>query len=471
MADCSEYSEGGYDYEFVDTLPDTLVCKICHYPSREPHLTVCCGHTFCKLCLKNAKKSTVLSDTCPMCRTEQFTTVPNKQNERAILSLKVCCTNTKRGCDWIGEVNDITSHLRNSSGCKFEEVHCPNICGKAFERQFLASHVKECPCRLTICQYCHTKGEYQFIEGTHKQQCYKFPVPCPNKCDIKEVPSQHLKEHGMKVCPLEIVQCQYHNVGCETKMARKDLVEHDEEKTNEHLLLMKSILIDTQSKLSDTQSKLADTEQRLVSAEKQLKANHAEVLFKMENEAFAQDSLTEIFVQNRMRELEATLKQKTELIDMLFGKWAIEIHTQAAKLSSCNQLLPVIIRMPDVMENTRNKTEWDSDPFYTHHQGYKMQLKVVPAGYGSSKGRYMSVYLYIMDGPFDHLLRWEMRGNFQITLLNQICNSKNHSVSYRIHASRSQSRPFWYCEEFISHRNLQYYLSICKGQLCILWSA
>ena len=54
-----------------------------------------------------------------------------------------------------------------------------------------------------------------------------------------------------------------------------------------------------------------------------------------------------------MSDLEAALKEKSQLIDMLFGEWAIEIHTQAAKLSSCNQLLPVTIRMPDVMKNTR----------------------------------------------------------------------------------------------------------------------
>ena len=61
---------------------------------------------------------------------------------------------------------------------------------------------------------------------------------------------------------IEIVQCQYHNVGCKAKMARKDLVKHDE-KTNEHLLLMKSALTDTQNKLTDTQNKLADTQDKL----------------------------------------------------------------------------------------------------------------------------------------------------------------------------------------------------------------
>ena len=536
MTDNSECSEGGYDYKFVHTPSDTLVCKICHYPSRMPHLSVCCGHTFCNSCVRNVKKSTFISDACPMCRTEQFTTVPNKQNERVILNLHVLCVNTERGCDWIGEVNNIASHLRNSSGCKFEDVHCPNSCGETFERQLLVSHAEECPRRLINCQYCHIEGEYQLIEGSHKEQCCKFPVPCPNECEIINFPREDLREH-MKVCPLEIVQCQYHNVGCEAKMARKDSVKHNEEKTNEHLLLVKSVLIDTQNKLSDTkhkldstqnnladvQNKLAETqnkldntenklantqykltdtqlkldktqnrlgdtqsklqstqskltntqhkldstqgrldnvedklddaEQRLDSAEEDIDDNHTEVLDKVE-EAKLQSNGEIITVENRISELEATLKQKTKLIDMLFGEWAIEIHTRAAKLSSCNQLLPVIVKVPDFTMNMGNKVDWYSDPFYTHHQGYKMNLNVVPAGHSSSEGRYMSVYMYIMSGPFDHLLKWQLRGKFQITLLNQICDSEHHSVTYHIHASRNQSEPFWYCEEFISREAL-----------------
>ena len=452
MAKSYEYSEGGYDYEFVDTLPDTLVCKICHYPSREPHLSVCCGHTFCKSCLKNAKKSTVLSDVCPMCRSNQFTTVPNKQNERAVLSLKVLCTNTKRGCDWIGEVNDITSHLRNSSGCKYENVSCSNGCGKTMERRCMDDHVKKkCTHRLTNCPYCGIVGKHQYIEGTHKRQCYRFPVQCPNKCEIRNVPSKHLKEH-MKACPLEVVQCQYHNVGCEAKMARKDMVKHDEEKANEHLLLMKSTLI-------DTQSKLADAEQRLASAEIKLEANYTEVLAKVEAKF---QSKIDTAVQNRISELGAILEQKTKLIDMLFGEWLVKIHTRAAKLSSCNQLLPVIVKMPDFMMKNSNKVDWYGGPFFTHHNGYKMRLNVVPAGHGTSEGLYMSVYLYIMEGPFDHLLKWQLRGKFQIKLLNQICDSKHHSASYHIHASRNQSRPFWYSEEFIPCNELCKVSATCQ---------
>ena len=523
--DNSEYSEGGYDYEFVDTLPDTLVCKICHHPSREPHLSVCCGHTFCNSCVKNVKKSNFISNACPMCR-NQFTTVSNKQNERAILSLHVLCTNTKRGCDWIGEVNDIASHLKNSSGCKFEDVHCPNSCGETFERQLLVSHAEECPRRLINCQYCHIEGEHQLIEGSHKEQCCNFPVPCPNKCEIINVPREDLKEH-MKVCPLETVQCQYHNVGCEAKMARKDLVKHDEEKANEHLLLMKSVLVDTQHKLSDTkhkldnaqnsladvrnklaetqnrldntenrlantqykldntQNRLGDTQNRLGDTQSKLQSTQSKlantqhkldstqarldnVEDKLDDAEQRLDSAEEEIEENHtevldeVEEIKATLKQKTKLIDMLFGEWTIEIHTQAAKLSSCNQLLPVIVKMPDFMMKKSNKADWYSSPFFTHHNGYKMQLNIVPGGWGESEGHYMSVYLHIMEGPFDHLLKWQLRGKFQIKLLNQICDSKHHSASYHIHASRGQSISFWYNEEFIPYNELHEISATCQ---------
>ena len=41
-------SAGGYDYHFVKQPLEMFVCKICHSPSRDPHLSMCSGHTFCK---------------------------------------------------------------------------------------------------------------------------------------------------------------------------------------------------------------------------------------------------------------------------------------------------------------------------------------------------------------------------------------------------------------------------------------
>ena len=69
---------GGYDYEFVNTPSDNLICKICHYPSKKPHLSVCYDHTLCKLCLEAAKLAKSVDDVCPMCRSKDFVTHLNK---------------------------------------------------------------------------------------------------------------------------------------------------------------------------------------------------------------------------------------------------------------------------------------------------------------------------------------------------------------------------------------------------------
>ena len=114
--------QGGFDYKFVDTPSDTLICKICYYPSKCPHLSVCCGHVFCKSCLEGAEKTTAVTKVCPVCRSEKFTHFPNKQADRIVRGLHVHCINYEKGCRWQGEINNIDSHINDSEGCQFVDV-------------------------------------------------------------------------------------------------------------------------------------------------------------------------------------------------------------------------------------------------------------------------------------------------------------------------------------------------------------
>ena len=90
---------GGYEYTFVDTSTDRLVCKRCECPSRDPYMTACCGQTFCKSCLDNVKKYTSITSACPMYRDETFPIFPNKQADREVKGFRVICTNQWRVCD------------------------------------------------------------------------------------------------------------------------------------------------------------------------------------------------------------------------------------------------------------------------------------------------------------------------------------------------------------------------------------
>ena len=445
MAFVTSSTVGGYEHKFVNTPPDSLVCKLCIHPCRDPYLSGCCGHNFCKSCLDNVGRA---STNCPFCRNEKFTTFLNKLSDREIKSLHVMCTNEERGCKWQGEMNDINNHLVRSDGCQFENVNCPNECGMTLQRRYLTSHVEnECPCYKVDCQYCHIRGDHRFIEGEHKEQCPKLPLPCPNNCtdnclsssqkrkkrakpyhskEIRYVPRQdmeahrkecplekvqcslscskilqrqHLTNHVMAECPRrrvgcqychiagehlfiegehkeqcpklplicpnkcevgsiyredmeahrkeclrEMVQCEYHNVGCEEKMMRRDLEKHDEKQIKKHLKL-------TKSELSGTKSQLAT--------------------------ALSQIDTLMIVAQSLIPQKD-TMTSRNTFVSVAIR--SVELTTIALKIKSGDQNCPVIVKVTDISTKKNNEAQWYSDSFFSHDKGYKMCLRVDPAG-------------------------------------------------------------------------------------------
>ena len=408
MATFTEY--GGYEYSFVNNPPDRCMCKICQLPSRDAYMTghCCRGLTICKTCLNRWQKNAG-NRKCPVCRKEQGGFNKNYPIEREVNSLHIYCTNKEKGCEWQGELNDINNHLNNSKGCMFAVVKCSNKCGKMMQRRYLIIHVKtKCPRRKVNCQYCHDTGEYRFIEGWHKKECLKLPLPCPNKCEVESVFREDLEAHR-KECPLEMIQCEYYGMGCEVRMARKDQEEHDNENMKEHLRMTNHELTDTQvqvAKLTSTKDQLAaeltDTKVQLVAALKQT-AN-----------------LTAILMNAHLGP--STVASRVNIR-------SVHLDSMAEIFKCGNQTCPVTIKMSQYSIKRRDETEWCSDPFCTHNKGYKMYCKVYSAGVGDGKGTHLSVYMILMKGPHDDELTWPLRGTFKVTLLNQISDSEHHSIT------------------------------------------
>ena len=114
----------------------------------------------------------------------------------------------------------------------------------------------ECACCKVTCQYCNCRGECQFIEGQHKEECPKLPLPCPNKCEVGSVLCEDMEAHR-KECPLEMIQCEYHNVGCEVRMTCRDMERHRMEKMEDHLIMATqklSIINDMHHELTGTRN-------------------------------------------------------------------------------------------------------------------------------------------------------------------------------------------------------------------------
>ncbi|XP_065900845.1 TNF receptor-associated factor 4-like isoform X1 [Dysidea avara] len=512
IATPTDHEIGGYEHKFVDTPHDRYICKICHHPSRDPYLSVCCGFVFCKSCLDNVRKVTstcTIIYACPICRADkEFVTFPNKQLDREVKSLHVMCTNEERGCEWQGELNDINNHLGNGAGCQFGDVKCSNECGKMLQQRYLTSHVEiECPCRKVDCQYCHITGEYQFIEGEHKEQCPKLPLPCPNKCGIGSVPREGMEAHR-KECPLEMVWCLHK---CRKRLQRQHLPNHFENECPRHVVkchychtvkerqfiegpkhfdLCPKLPLPCPNKCKVGNVPREDMkEHRKECPLEMVECKYLDVgceermmrkdLEKHKNEKMEKHlSLTESKLADTTSQLSVALNELTlyKFNDGISSeralssvKHSIKLQAMAVMVKSGDQVCPVIVNITEFSKQVADKVQKNTSCFFSHDKGYKMCLRAYPAGNG--KGTHLSVYLQLMKGPHDDELTWPLRGKFEIKLLNQIhgCEHYSRTVTYddrteddtagRVTVSNTAG---WGYHEFIFNEDLQKVTPTCQ---------
>jgi len=69
----------------------------------------------------------------------------------------------------------------------------------------------------------------------HENECFYQLIRC-NYCQI-DVTKQKKKDHEV-VCSMEIIECQYHDVGCTDKFCRKDSEYHQTNKQVLHMSLI-----------------------------------------------------------------------------------------------------------------------------------------------------------------------------------------------------------------------------------------
>ena len=353
-----------------------------------PHENVQC-HNFCGKKMQRQYLTNHLENKCPRRKVTcqyccslieyQFIESPHKEQCQ---KFPLACPNN---CGILEIPREDVSQHREI--CPLEVIYCTNECGNEIQRQRLESHLEDqCPRRHICCQYCNIQEEHQFILGHHMIMCDKFPLTCPNKCDIGTVCRSDMDEHR-KVCPLETIDCEYHKVGCKVKMLRKDLEKHCDESMKEHLLL-------TTKKLNSTEDELDGFRERV--------------------------HTLEIAMQQIINGKSMSQNDRIAL-------WPS--HLQLANSIVTNapgeHVTPVIIKVSNFTDLKLQKKRWFSPPFYTHKKGYKMCVSVSPNGVGKGEGTHLSVFLHIMKGPYDDYLLWPLIGMFDLILLNQIDDTEH----------------------------------------------
>ena len=105
----------------------------------------------------------------------------------------------------------------------------------------------------------------------------------------------------------------------------------------------------------------------------------------------------------------------------------LTLHQQTLERITCTGELPFNFTMTEFKSKKNNNVVWDSPPFYTHTHGYRMCIRVDANGIGVGKGTHLSVFAYLMQGPYDDDLLWLFQGTITIQLLNQLEDGNHHT--------------------------------------------
>ena len=117
-------------------------------------------------------------------------------------------------------------------GCRDEKGEVSRV-----ERRRVETHMTCCPMRTVKCEYCNSEIKaFRMIK--HLELCDEFPIFCPNKCGAEsKIRRKDKSIHLSQECLLQETECPYPQYGCEVKVQRRNLEQHEKEYMHKHMKL------------------------------------------------------------------------------------------------------------------------------------------------------------------------------------------------------------------------------------------
>ena len=272
-------------------------------------------------------------------------------------------------------------HRRKVHEVRVRCSHKENGCGWVGEINGFFRHVDSCDKRPWECEYCGLKCTRGEGGEKHWPTCSKFPEPCPNSCEVGSVERCNMEQHRSE-CSLEPVACEMKEFGCSVVVPRKELARHMRESELQHLTAMTMLNLrltrQLQQELTERDRKMAQLQQ--------------ESIQRIEN------------LQTAMTELKIDMKRVDQT------SHHIEQHVGGA-CSGCE-----VLTFTQYSSRKWSDQHVYSDPFYSHHYGYKARLRI--SFYGSHHND-IGAYLSLLKGEYDDKLHWPVKVKVQLELLNQ----------------------------------------------------
>ena len=323
----------------------------------------------------------------------------------------------EQGCTWLGPLNKLKAHL---NVCQKDAVECLNQCGAKIARMMMEDHMLyTCSKRLVDCSYCKKDFTGATIEE-HSAICGFEPIHCENKCGQK-IQRNRIRAHMVNTCSKRMIDCAY----CAKSFTADTLQVHHGQCRRFPVVCPNRCSPNGANETATYPRE--DLDKHLVECTRSEPENNS-CTFKSAGCKFVAISSAQLELH-----MQANLQLHLDLMCSLVHKQESHIKRLNGQLeraqTSYNGVLVWKIRgLVEKMAEAKKSgsaLELISMPFYTSQCGYKLQASLFVNGNGAGEDTHMSVYIKILPGEYDGILRWPFKHTVSFTLLDQAAERKN----------------------------------------------
>ena len=183
---------------------------------------------------------------------------------------------------------DMEQHLKRDCGMVREK--CRLGCGVVLTRNELRIHVKDtCVQRIIRCEHCSISVKL-CDKPKHLEKCPRVRVPC-ELCSV-ETRRDAMTKHLSDDCKEKVLECPFVKYKCMTRIKRKDIDKHLEEKETKHLGLKLTAMEELIIKQSEKINKQSDqiNKQSVEISEQSVEISEQSVEISKQNEKIIKQS-------------------------------------------------------------------------------------------------------------------------------------------------------------------------------------
>lgn len=260
-----------------------------------------------------------------------------------------------------------------------------------------------CTQRRATCEYCTVEFSGQGLED-HAGTCCQEPIYCEAKCGARIVRGR-MSIHRSKDCAKRLRRCPH----CNREFSADTLNAHGN--TCPRVLVPCPQRCETGSiPRGELDSHLRDECKALA-----ISCSFKEAGCRFKGPRNLLDSHLEANTASHLSLMVALASRQGQQIQMLKGA--------VAKLST-NYTGTLLWKVTDwaakmAEAKTKEGLELVSPPFYTSQYGYKLQASMFLNGNGPGEGSHISVYIKVLPGDYDALLKWPFSHSITFTLFEQ----------------------------------------------------